>query len=90
MSPPPETFTVMLFRCLGPSGWHFTPVPDEHVPPVTHGRGRTPVIATIDGQPWKASVWRDKSNQTLLAVPKRVRGAKDAGDLVVALDWLLP
>jgi len=84
-------FTAILFRYPGPSGWYFAPVPDEHAPPVTHAWGRTPVIATVDGQSWKTSVWRDKSEQTLLAVPKKIRGEKGDGDaVVVSLEWLLP
>jgi hypothetical protein len=47
------------------------------------------VTATVDGVRWSTSVWRDaKSNRSLLAVPKRVRGAKDDGNAVtVLLEW---
>jgi hypothetical protein len=76
-------FTAELFRYPGPSGWYFAPVPEKFSPPVTHAWGRTPVRATVDGHTWKTSVWRDtKSGRTLLAVPKRVRGAKGHGDRV--------
>lgn len=54
-------------------------VPKKHAPPVTHGWGRTPVIATVDGHTWHTSVWRDTTYGTLLAVPKKVRGAKEHG-----------
>lgn len=57
-------------------------VPSGLAPPVTHGWGRTPVHASVDGFPWKTSVWRDKSGRTLLAVPKRARGGKEHGSTV--------
>jgi hypothetical protein len=76
-------FKATLFRYPGEGGWTFAPVPDRCAPPVTHGWGRTPVRATVDGVTWETSVWRDtKSDRTLLAVPKRVRGKKDHGDTV--------
>jgi hypothetical protein len=77
-----KTFESKLFRYPGPGGWTFAPVPDAHAPPVTHGWGRTPVVASVDGHTWKTSVWRDKKYGTLLAVPKKVRGAKGDGDVV--------
>jgi len=77
------TFQSKLFKYPGSGGWHFATVPDEYAPPVTHGWGRTPVVATVDGQTWKTSVWRDtKTKSTLLAIPKRVRQAKGDGDSV--------
>ena len=76
------SFTAALFRYPGKGGWHFAPVPDELSPPVTHGWGRTPVTATVDGVTWTTSVWRGKDGRTLLAVPARLRGAKGAGDTV--------
>ncbi|HEX6590070.1 MAG TPA: DUF1905 domain-containing protein [Longimicrobiales bacterium] len=76
------TFESTLFRVPGPSGWVFAPVPAEHAPGVTVGWGRTPVTATVDGTTWDTSVWREKSGRTILAVPKRVRGPKDDGDVV--------
>lgn len=75
-------FTAALFRYEGPGGWHFAPVPERYAPPVTHGWGRTPVTATVDGVTWATSVWRGKDGRTLLAVPKRVRGRKGDGDRV--------
>ena len=76
------TFKAKLFRYPGPGGWHFAPVPEKHAPLATHAWGRTPVLATVDGQEWKTSVWREKNGRTLLAVPKRVRGGKGDGDTV--------
>jgi len=75
-------FKAKLFRYPGPGGWTFAPVPDEHAPPVTHGWGRTPVRARVDGVAWETSVWRDEKYGTLLPVPKHVRGAKGDGDVV--------
>jgi hypothetical protein len=76
------TFKATLLRFPGPGGWTFAPVPDEHAPPATHGWGRTPVVATVDGTTWQTSVWRDKARGTLLPVPARIRGAKGHGDVV--------
>lgn len=79
---PTVRFMSMLFKYPGPGGWHFATVPPKLAPPVTHGFGRTPVLATVDGTTWKTSVWRGKDGRTLLAVPARVRGAKGDGDRV--------
>ncbi len=76
------TFTAALFRYPGKGGWHFVPVPPRLAPPVTHGWGRTPVTAIVDGVEWSTSVWRGKDGRTLLAVPTKVRGTKGDGDRV--------
>ena len=75
-------FDAALFRVPGPGGWVFAVVPAEHAPGTTLAWGRTPVTATVDGHEWKTSVWREKSGRVLLAVPKKVRGSKDDGDVV--------
>ena len=75
-------FRSTLFRVPGQGGWVFAPVPGKHAPALSVGWGRTPVVATVDGTTWKTSVWREKSGRTLLAVPKKVRGDKDEGDVV--------
>ncbi len=76
-------FRTTLFRYPGKGGWTFAPIPARYAPPVTHGWGRTPVEATVDGHTWTTSVWRGKDGRTLLAVPKHVRGAKGDGDGVM-------
>ena len=76
------TFTARLFRYPGKGGWTFAPVPARFAPPVTHGWGRTPVRAEVDGQAWDTSVWRGKDGRTLLAVPAAARGHKGHGDRV--------
>jgi TfoX/Sxy family transcriptional regulator of competence genes len=76
------TFSATLFRYPGPGGWTFARVPDKYAPPTTHGWGRTPVKATVDGQSWDTSVWRDKQHGTLLPVPKRLLADKRTGDRV--------
>jgi hypothetical protein len=74
------TFTTTLRKYSGPGGWHFATVPKRYAPPPTHGWGRTPVRATVDGVSWDTSVWWDsKSRSTLLAVLKKVRGEKGDG-----------
>lgn len=76
-------FRAKLFRYPGKGGWHFAPVPARSSPPVTHGWGRTPVRAVVDGYAWNTSVWRGKDGRTLLAVPKAARGEKGDGDSVI-------
>jgi hypothetical protein len=76
------SFKARLFRYPGKGGWHFAPVPDRLAPPVTHGWGRTPVKAVVEGVAWQTSVWRGKDGRTLLAVPARIRGEKRDGDMV--------
>lgn len=75
-------FRARLWRYPGKGGWHFVTLPERFAPPVTHGWGRTPVMAVVDDHEWKTSVWRDKRKRTLLAVPKDVRGGKGDGDSV--------
>lgn len=76
-------FTSKLFRWQGKSGgWVFATVPEHLAPSSTEAWGRTPVVATVDGQTWKTSVWRERSGRTLLAIPKAVRRGKDDGDAV--------
>lgn len=75
-------FNAKLFRYPGAGGWTFVVVPVRAAPRVTHAWGRTPVHAVVDGHAWKTSVWRGKDGRTLLAIPKRVRGAKTDGESV--------
>jgi hypothetical protein len=89
MSQKTPAFSSRLFKIDGPGGWTFATIPKRHAPPVTAGWGRTPAQATVDGQTWKTSVWWDtKRQQTLLAIPKRIRGTKGDGDTVtIALEF---
>ena len=77
-----RTFRARLFRYPGKGGWTFAPVPLRHAPPVTHGWGRTPVRASVDGYVWDTSVWRGKDGRCLLAVPAKARPGKGHGDMV--------
>lgn len=78
----PDRFRGTLFRYPGEGGWTFVEVPKRLAPPVTHGWGRTPVQATVDGYSWATSVWRGKDGRTLLAVPKAARKGKEHGATV--------
>lgn len=76
-------FTGTIFRWSeGKGSWFFVEVPARLAPSSTVGWGRAPVTATVDGHTWATSVWREKSGRTLLALPKKVRGAKADGDRV--------
>ncbi|MGQ0767317.1 MAG: DUF1905 domain-containing protein [Gemmatimonadota bacterium] len=75
-------FVGRLLRYPGKGGWHFVEVPPRLAPAVTHGWGRTPVVAWIDGTEWRTSVWRGRDGRTLLPVPLRVRGRRGQGDRV--------
>lgn len=75
-------FMAKLWRYPGKGGWHFVTLPDKYSPPVTHGWGRTPVVAVVDSHEWKTSVWRGKNGRSVLAIPKHVRGTKRGGDAV--------
>ncbi|MUN64957.1 DUF1905 domain-containing protein [Kocuria sediminis] len=75
-------FQAVLRRYPGPGAWVFAPVPEDHAPEVRGPFGRVPVTATVDGTTWSTSVWRDSRAGWLLAVPARVRGGKDDGDVV--------
>ncbi len=75
-------FSARLFKYPGKGGWTFAPVTPKNAPPVTHGWGRTPVHASVDGRQWETSVWTEKSGRVLLPVPKRIRLDKGDGDLV--------
>ena len=76
-------FETTMFRYKGKGAWFFAIIPAAVAPPATRPWGRTPVTATVDGQTWQTSLWRDtKSKRSLLAVPKARRGGKGDGDTV--------
>lgn len=82
MPPITVSFGARLWKYPGKGGWTFATVPAKYAPGATHGWGRTPVVATVDGHEWKTSVWRERSGRTLLPVPKAARGTKGDGDMV--------
>jgi hypothetical protein len=83
------SFRAKIWRYPGKGGWHFVTLPERLAPAVTHGWGRTPVLATVDRHTWKTSVWRDRGKRTLLAVPRVARGTKGDGDTVtVKIEFL--
>jgi len=78
----PREFWSQLFTIPGKGGWTFATVPEEYAPSGKRSWGRFSVRATVDGQSWDTSVWRDKKHGTLLPVPKRLLGGKGDGDAV--------
>ena len=76
------TFEAELFEWDGPAAWTFVRVPARCAPEVIGPFGRVPVTASVDGNEWSTSVWRDKRAGWLLPVPKRMRPGKDDGDSV--------
>jgi hypothetical protein len=86
-----SSFTARLFRYKGKAAWYFAVIPKRHAPKATHPWGRTPVVATVDGHTWTTSVWRAKDREdSLLAVPKKIRGAKHDGDTVSVTLEIIP
>jgi hypothetical protein len=57
-------------------------IPKRLAPPITRAWARTPVHATVDGVGWDTSVWRSKTGEGFLPVPKRIRGDKEEGATV--------
>lgn len=76
------SFQATLFKIPGKGGWTFAPVPEEAAPEASGAWGMTPVTATVNGQTWSTSVWRDRAHGVLLPVPAKVRGALGDGDVV--------
>jgi hypothetical protein len=72
-------FKTTLRRLPGKGGWTFVAIPKKLTPPITRAWARTPVRASIDGVEWETSVWRSKTGEGFLPVPKRIRGDKEEG-----------
>lgn len=75
-------FATRLKRYPGKGGWTYVTVPKKLTPPITRAWARTPVEATVDGVTWTTSIWRAKTGDGFLPVPKRIRGDKGEGDRV--------
>lgn len=72
-------FKTTLRRIPGKGGWTYVTVPKKLAPPITRAWARTPIRATIDGVEWDTSVWRAKTGEGFLPIPKRIRGDKEEG-----------
>ena len=72
-------FTTVLRRLRGKGGWTYVTIPKKLTPPITRAWARTPVLASIDGVEWETSIWRAKTGQGFLPIPKRIRGPKEEG-----------
>lgn len=67
-------------KCIpGKGGWTYVSVPKKLTPPITRAWARTPVRASLDGVEWETSVWRSKTGEGFLPIPKRIRGGKEEG-----------
>ena len=75
-------FATRLKRSPGKGGWTYVSVPKKLTPPITRAWARTPVEATVDDVTWATSIWRAKTGDGFLPVPKRIRGDKEEGDRV--------
>ncbi|HKH72482.1 MAG TPA: DUF1905 domain-containing protein [Vicinamibacterales bacterium] len=75
-------FETTLRRIPGKGGWTYARIPKELTPPITRAWARTPVYASIDGIQWETSIWRSKTGEGFLPVPKRVRGTREEGTRV--------
>ena len=74
-----HTFTTILQKL---QSWTIARLPKKFVIEAVHPFGRTPVVATLNGKSWTTSLWTEKSGETMIAVPKKVRGKFEAGDEV--------
>lgn len=62
--------------------WRVASLPTHFEIEAVQPFGRTPVIATLGGKEWATSLWTQKNGETMIAVPKKVRGTLDKGDEV--------
>ena len=72
-------FKTLLRRIRGKGGWTYVTIPKKIAPPITRAWARTPVRASIDGVEWDTSIWRAKTGEGFLPIPKRIRGIKEEG-----------
>lgn len=72
-------FKTVLRRIRGKGGWTYVTIPKQIAPPITRAWARTPVRASIDGVQWETSIWRAKTGEGFLPIPKRIRGSKEEG-----------
>ena len=72
-------FTTPLRRIAGKGGWTYVMVPKKLAPPITRAWARTPVRASCDGVEWITSIFRSKTGEGFLPIPKRIRGKKEEG-----------
>jgi len=73
------TFKTSLVKL---QSWIIAPLPKNIKIQAVHAFGRTPVLATMNEKTWKTSLWTEKSGETMIAVPKKVRGFLGEGDVV--------
>lgn len=74
-----QRFSAILKKL---ASWRVAPLPKAFVIEAVHPFGRTPVIATLNGKEWHTSLWTEKDGNTMIAIPKKVRGHLDEGDEV--------
>ena len=74
-----HTFSAILTNL---ESWRVAPLPASFVIEAVQPFGRTPVIATLGEKSWSTSLWTSKEGETMIAVPKKIRGKLDAGDEV--------
>ena len=80
-------FKTTLRRIPGKGGWTYVSVPKKLTPPITRAWARTPVRASVDGVEWETSIWRSKTGEGFLPVPRRIRGLKEEGARVTIAFW---
>jgi hypothetical protein len=80
-------FSTTLRRIRGKGGWTYVLVPKKLTPPITRAWARTPVRASFDGAEWDTSIWRAKTGEGFLPIPKRIRGGKEEGAHATITFW---
>ncbi len=69
-------FDAILARIPGKGGLTYVLIPGTLAPPITHAWARTPIRASVDGVAWDTSVWRAKTGEGFLPLPKHIHSAK--------------
>jgi len=74
-----HTFSSILIKF---QSWTLATLPSRFEIEAVQSFGRTPVIAMFNDKEWSTSLWTLKSGETMIAVPKKVRGELVEGDEV--------
>jgi len=75
----PQTFKTTLKKL---KSWTVAPLPSTFEIEAVHPFGRTPIKAIFEGCSWDTSIWTASSGESMIALPKKIRGSFEVGDEV--------